>query len=321
MTPRARIFLLVALAAVVASGVVVVGVLATRTDVPSVDPRTGRPPLALDLGLRTDPEARALARAQELNDRAGRSKSAAEIFARYPSLEAKVGAAMADWPGGTVARLETLAAEYPRSALVALNLGLALYWSRRDAEAAQVWRSAAALEPDSFYAVRAGDFLHPRLAPGLPTFVPSFREPVRTSVLPPAQRLAALGRAARGGGAHAKLLYGAALQRLSRPRSAEKQFAAAARQAPNDPEARVAAAVGLFDKSNPSAAFSRLGPLVRVFPRAPTVRFHLGLMLLWLGELHRARDELRQARAEAPRSALGREADRYLSALRSVGTP
>jgi tetratricopeptide (TPR) repeat protein len=321
VTPGVRIFSLVALAAVVASGVVVVGVLATRTDVPSVKPRSGRPPLALDLGIRTDPEAHALARAQELYDKAGRPKSAAEIFDRYPSLEAKVGAAMADWPGGTVTELQTLSAEYPSSALVALNLGLALYWSRRDAEAVQAWRSAAALEPDSFYAVRAGDLLHPRFAPGLPTFVPSFREPTRTSTLPPARRLAALATAARAGGADAKLLYGVALQRLSRPRSAEKQFAAAAREDPNDPEARVAAAVGLFDKGNPSAAFSRLGPLVRVFPRAPTVRFHLGLMLLWLGEVDRARDELRQARAEAPRSALGREAFGYLSALHSVGTP
>ena len=135
--------------------------------------------LALDLGIRTDPEAHALARAQELYDKAGRPKSAAEIFDRYPSLEAKVGAAMADWPDGTVTELQTLSAEYPSSALVALNLGLALYWSRRDAEAVQAWRSAAALEPDSFYTVRAGDLLHPRFAPGLPTFVPSFRVNMR----------------------------------------------------------------------------------------------------------------------------------------------
>ncbi len=318
MSPRARIFSLVALAAVVASAVVVAGVLATRSDVPSVKPRQGRPPLALDLGLRSDPESVALARAQRLYR--SRPKDAAKIFARYSSPEAEVGAAMAGWPAGTVARLQTLAAQYPRSAAVALNLGLALYWSRRDAEAIEAWREAAALEPDSPYAVRAEDFLHPRYAPGLPAFVPSFQEPVRTRVLTPRRRLAALAAAARGGDAHAKLLYGVALQHLGRPRSAEQQFAAAARQAPSDPEARVAAAVGRFDKSNPAAAFGRLGPLVRVFPHAPTVRFHLGLLLLWLGQVDRARDELRQARAEDPKSPLGRTADSYLSALRSVGT-
>lgn len=318
MTPRARIFLLVALAAVVASGVVVVGVLATRSNVPSVKPRPGRPPLALDFGIRTDREARALAQAENLYR--SRPKDAAAIFARYSSLEAEVGTAMAGWPAGTVARLQTRAAQYPRSALVQLNLGLALYWSRRDAEAVAAWRDAAMLEPDSPYAVRAEDFLHPRFAPGLPAFVLSFQEPLRTRTLPPARRLAALAAAARTGGAHAELLYGVALQHLGRPRSAERQFAAAAREAPTDPEARVAAAVGRFDKSNPSAAFSRLGPLVRVFPHAPTVRFHLGLLLLWLGQVDQARSELRRARAENPNSPLGREADSYLSALRSVGT-
>ena len=111
-----------------------------------------------------------------------------------------------------------------------------------------------------------------------------------------------------------------ALQRLGRPHSAEAQFAAAARVAPNDPEARAAAAVGLFDKANPSRAFSRLGPLARTFPHAQTVRFHLGLMLLWMAQVSGARQELRQAQAENPGSPLGKEASAYLEALRTVGT-
>ena len=48
-----------------------------------------------------------------------------------------------------------------------------------------------------------------------------------------------------------------------RPR---RVYAAAARAAPKDPEARVAAAVGLFDKARPAQAFSRLGPLSRDVP-------------------------------------------------------
>ena len=111
-----------------------------------------------------------------------------------------------------------------------------------------------------------------------------------------------------------------ALQRLDRPRSAERQFAAAASEAPNDPEARAAKAVGLFDKDNPSLAFSRLGPLVRVFPHAQTVRFHLGLLLLWIADVDRARNELGQARAEGPRTPLGRVAFRYLQVLQEAGT-
>ncbi len=85
----------------------------------------------------------------------------------------------------------------------------------------------------------------------------------------PARQLAALRRAAARGDAHAKILYGTALQQLGRPLSAERQFAAAARLAPNDPEARVAAAVGLFDKDDPARAFGRLGPLVARLPARP----------------------------------------------------
>ena len=33
-----------------------------------------------------------------------------------------------------------------------------------------------------------------------------------------------------------------------------------------------------------SASFSRLGPLVKRFPKSQTVRFHLGLLLAWTGQ-------------------------------------
>ena len=312
-------FFLVALAAVVASGVIVIGVLATRSNVPTVKPRPGTPPLAFDFGLRTDTEARALERAETLYNNK-KQKEAAPIFARYHSLEAEIGSAFAAWPADTVRRLQTLAAEHPRSSLIALHLGFALYWSRRDPEAVTAWRAAAKLQPDTPYAVRAGDFLHPRMGPELPVFVPSFDAPARIRLLSPARQVAVLQQAARSDGADAKILYGVALQRLYHPVSAERQFAAAAREAPNDPEARVAEAVGLFSKDNPSLAFSRLGPLVRVFPHAQTVRFHLGLLLLWLREVPKAREELQKARAEGPGTPLGKQASAYLSALEQAGT-
>jgi predicted Zn-dependent protease len=319
MTPRARVFFLVALAAVVASGVVVIGVLATRSNVPTVKPRKGAPPLALDLGVRDNAEARALRQAQDLYDHRQRERAAA-IFKRYHSLEAEVGASLAAWPADTVRRLQTLAAEHPKSSLVALHLGSALYWSRHNQEAESAWRAAAKLQPDSLYAVAAGNFLRPRFAPWLPVFVPSFAAPSRITRLSPPRQVAALRQAARIGGAHAKILYGVALQRLYHPLSAEAEFAAAARESPNDPEARAAAAVGLFDKDDPSKAFSRLGPLVRVFPRAQTVRFHLGLLLLWMAEVPKAREELQKARAEGPDTPLGQQAAAYLQALGQVGT-
>jgi tetratricopeptide (TPR) repeat protein len=310
----------VTFAALTAAGVVVFGVVATRGHIPaSAKPRSGHPPLSLALGDRADREARELNRAQRLY--AGRHYSeAATIFGRYRSLEAQVGNALAAWPAGTIERLENLQAAHRRSALVGLHLGLAYYWDRRNDDALATWRAAASDQPDTPYAVRAGDFLHPQYAPGLPRFVPSFQPSLRIRALPGPQQVAALRADAGHGGAHAKILYGTALQQLGRPVSAEREFAAAARLAPDDPDARVAEAVGRFDKARPARAFGTLGPLTRVFPQAQTVRFHLGLLLLWSAQVKEARKQLLQAKNEAPNSLLGRQATQYLAALGRIGT-
>jgi len=320
VSSRGRVFAIVLLVAAVAAGVVVVGVLATRGHVPATaKPRSGHPSLTIYTGVRTDAEARALNRAQRLYA-AKQYSAAAKIFNRYDSVEAQVGSALAAWPSGTVDRLLELQADHPKSALVALHLGLALYWDRRDSDAVSAWQAAVRDQPDTPYAVRAGDFLHPQFAPGLPQFVPSFQPPLAIRVLPADRRLAALRRGATGGGTHAKLLYGVMLQQLGMPVSAEREFAAAAKLAPNDPDARVAAAVGRFDKANPAKAFGTLGPLTRVFPHAQTVRFHLGVLLLWSAQLEEARKQLTLARSEDRGSTLGRQAEQYLQALGGVGT-
>src|SRR5438132_361510 len=101
------------------------------------------------------------------------------------------------------------------------------------------------------------------------------------------------------------------------PFAAEPEFRAAVQAAPNDPEALTAAAVGLYDKDRPAAAFSRLGPLARRFPQAQTVRFHLGLLLIYFGDMPRARRELALARAQGPRTLLGNKAETLLKAGRN----
>jgi tetratricopeptide (TPR) repeat protein len=318
MSPRTRVALLVAVFAAAAAGVTVAAtVLIWGGDshaARQVGLRPGAPPFLLDeLGLRNDPEAQRLRRADRLYGRGDRT-AAGRLLAGDQSLAARIGAALARWPRETITELDALAHAHPRSAFVRLHLGLALAWARRDAEARQAWRAADRVGPDSPSAVRAESLLHPEFAPGRPVFVPTFG-PASTLHGSPQEELAQLARAARRPDWRGKILYGVALQRLERPVSAERQFVAAAALAPNEPEARVAAAVGLFDKERPSLAFSRLGPLSRTFPRAQTVRFHLGLLLLWIGQVQTAKKELRLARAEGPKTLLGSQAAALLSRL------
>ena len=318
MSPRTRVALLVAvLAAAAAGGTVAATVLIWGGDshaARQVGVRPGAPPLLLDeLGVRTDPEAQRLRRAERLYGRGDRA-AAGRVLAGDTSLGARVGAALARWPRGTITELDGLAHAHPRSAFVRLHLGLALAWERRDSEAQQAWRAAERVGPDSPSAVRAESLLHPEFAPGRPVFVPTFG-PASTLRGSPQEELAQLARGARRQDWRGKILYGVALQRLERPVSAERQFAAAAALAPGEPEARVAAAVGLFDKERPSLAFSRLGPLSRTFPRAQTVRFHLGLLLLWIGQVQTAKKELRLTRAEGPKTLLGSQAEALLARL------
>jgi tetratricopeptide (TPR) repeat protein len=264
VTPRLRVSLLVAAAAIAAAATAVGVTLATRSDVSHR--RSTPPPFA------ADPTAPA-------------------------PIASDVRAALQAWPSGTVRRLRILAAQHPDSALVRLELGLALAFSGARADARTAWRAAKRVQPDSPSAVRADDLLHPGTPPGKPPFVPSFTRPT-TRV----QQV---------------LAEGIGFQQALRPVSAERTFEDAAAIAPNDPEAQVAAAVGLYDKDHPERAFGRLGPLVRRFPHAQTVRFHLGLLLIYLGQVPQARRELRFAIAEGPRTLLANRARVLLKASRN----
>ncbi|HET7856793.1 MAG TPA: tetratricopeptide repeat protein [Gaiellaceae bacterium] len=325
MGARGRVLaIVIAVAALAASATVALAVLTSEDARHGPGPREGVPPLALDLGVRTDPEAVALRRGERLYA-AERRHEAERIFGRYDSPEARVGAALSEWPDSSLDRLERLGADHPRDAFVQLHLGLARLWAGEDSGALTAWRAAARVQPDSPSAIRADDLLHPNFPRGRPFFVPSFSPPPRVARLSPPRQLAFLQARARGGGVREKLLYGLALQRLGRPVSARREYDAAVRLAPGDPDARVAAAVVRFDKARPSDAFSRLGPLTRRFPRAQTVRFHLGLLLLWLarvqpGAVEEGKSQLRRARALAPGSRLGREATTLLDSLESNGT-
>ncbi len=318
VSPRARVSSIVVLVAAAAALVTVLATHLTGTDAtptaPAATPRAGAPPLVLDFGVRTDAEAQALRRAAGLYA-AKRRAAAGRIFDRHTSVEARIGSAMSRWPGG-FADLERLAGRFPASGAAQLNLGLGRFWQGELETARDAWRGARAAEPDSMYAVRAGDLLYPEYpVPGLPTYVPGFPSPPELDRLAPPAQLRFLERRAATGGAREKILFGVALQRLGRQRSAEREFGAAARLAPQDPEALTARAVGRFDKARPARAFSQLGPLGSRFPRAATVRFHLGLMLVWMGQVEDARRQFRLAQAAEPGSVHAKQAAAFLARL------
>jgi tetratricopeptide (TPR) repeat protein len=277
-------------------------------------PRPGRPPLSLALGFRSDAEARDLREGAAAYQR-GQLGRAAALFAGSDSIEAKIGAAFAAWPDGTLDRLEQLAKLYPELAVVQLHLGLARLWANQGDPVA-AWRAVLEAEPDTPYAIVAGNLLHPNLPRGLPAFIPSFQAPAEITKLPPARQLEALSLAAERGGVREQLLYGVGLQRVGRPVSALRVFEEAARAHPDNVEARVADAVGRFDKDAPEQAFRRLGPLSARYPKSASVRFHLGVLLLWTGRLEGAERQFRLAAKAEPGSPLAREADRYLETIR-----
>jgi len=269
VSPRARVYAIVAVCAVAGAGAVVGITAATHSSPPQPPgPRGGTPPFASD----------------------GTAPA---------SLVKEVRAALRLWPRGTIPRLRALAEAEPRSGFVRVNLGLALLWVRQDAAAAEQWRAAARVDPDTPSAIRAGDLLHPNSPPGLPFFVPSGKFDPRS---------------------RAELLRGIGFQRAGRPVSAERAFAAAARRAPDDAQTLVASAVSRFRKDHPERAFSRLGPLAARFPHNQAVRFHLGLLSIWIGDFREARRQLELARVAAPETRLGREAKTLLASLVRVGT-
>jgi tetratricopeptide (TPR) repeat protein len=280
---------IVAVAAAVAAGAVVgVTLLQTRGETSGTTVRKGFPPLDL-------PASRALTLYN-----AGKHAQAEALFARSHALPDEIGAAFARWPHGTLDDMHRIVAANPESGLAELHLGLAEYWSGRDADAESAFTRAAKVEPDSPAAIAALDFLHPNVAPGLPPIV------YDTAGVPAAARR--------------KLVTGVQLWSLERPVSARRAFAAALALAPDDPVVRTAAAVATFSPAKPLAPFPKLGPLTAAFPKAAVVRFHLGELLLWTRQVKKGEAQLRLAVSTQPGSVYAQAAEKILGLLGKDGT-
>lgn len=319
MSPRLRTTLLVAFGALLA----VVAVVATALLQGEEASRVESPPLELSILPSNDPELERLRQAERALEQGRRDRALAEFEAaleRNPeSVEAAVGRAVASGPKGTVEALEQLSLRHPGSAVVRLHLGLTLTESG-DAEGARAqWRLALARDPDTPAALSAESLLHPEQPPGRPIFVLDEDVPAELRSLPARERLQALGRRAqKEKRPQLWLLYGVLLQHAGRAVSALRAYERAHDLAPADVAVRVAVAVGSYDKDRPAEAFGQIGPLVRPYPRAGVVRFHLGLLLLWLGDLGRARSELKLALRFEPASIYGQQAGFLLERLQGV---
>jgi predicted Zn-dependent protease len=220
----------------------------------------------------------------------------AAVFYTPSKNTATVRNALSKGPKRAARALEALADEHPKDPVVQFNYATALYCGGFDAEALQAYRKAKRAGRDTRYEVTADVILHPQFFSegGYPPFVYS--------------------------GGDALLVQGQIAQRNYHQHTAERLWARAAKLHPNDADAQVAAAVGRFDMDNLSASFSRLGPLVKRFPKSQTVRFHLGLLLVWTGQAKQAIKELRLAHQLDPGTAMGQQAAKLVAGVAKTGT-
>ena len=206
--------------------------------------------------------------ARPISTTPARCDQAAPLFGRYRSLEAEVGSALAAWPHG-FGGSPRWRATHPRSSLVQLALrarrstGAA---TRRRAKTA--WRAARRAQPDTPYALRAEDLLHPNFPRGLPTLRPE---------LPPAAGASRGSRRRSSSTTCARTRPTCAGKLLLRRRAPAARPAAlgAARvrggagSRPTTRSRRSRAPSAASTRPIPSRTFSRLGPLAKRYPAEP----------------------------------------------------
>ncbi len=316
---------LVAAAALVAVGVVVAAALLQKDD-PALGETVAFVPEAPALELavldRDDELARGLRQAErqyEEDDALGARTSFQQILAKNPdSIEAQIGDAVTAWPEETEEKLQAIVDAYPDSAVARLNLGLALLAKGEPNAAREQWAEAEQREPDTPAALSAEDLLNPHSPPGRPQFVVE-DVPAEIAKLPLEERLAKVEKNAETRGTvHDWILYGSALETMGHRESARRAYASAVEADPESLEAQVASAVSTFDKDDPSPAFAKLGPLATANPNSSLIRFHLGLMLLWLPSLDEARKQLERAQVSDQEGFYGKQAGRVLARLAQI---
>ena len=211
---------------------------------------------------------------------------------------APVRSAFRSWSGSSVSKLEQLARNNPKDPVVAFNYGIALLCRGYLADATTALERAKAAGRDTYYEMRADELLHPQFfqpSDGLyPVFQPQGTDPL--------------------------LIRGALAQRQGHQHTAERLYARAAKLHPGEVEAKVAAAVGLFDEDHLNRSFSRLGPLSARYPDSQSAHFHLGLLAVWTGQARSAETQFAAAVRLGPHTALGKQASALVGKLVPGGT-
>ena len=208
---------------------------------------------------------------------------------------AAIRQAFVQWPKGSLDTLVRLGQDYPKSPIVQLYLGPGLLLRRLRPRSRDGTRPGDEERDrhDTPWEVAAENVLHPQFFTDNPVFTP------------------ATERAAVGG---------PQLQAQGHQHSAERLYLEAARRAPNDDQAKVAAAVGRFDKDDITPSFSHLGPLTQRFPKSQVVRYYLGLLLAWTAQGRGAVAQFQRVVSLGPSTALGRSAQAFIDRVRASGT-
>jgi Flp pilus assembly protein TadD len=211
---------------------------------------------------------------------------------------AAVRRAFSSWSAASVPALERLARDNPKDPVVAFNYGIALLCRGYLADASTALARAKSAGRDTYYEMRADELLHPQFfqpTDGLyPVFQPQGKDPL--------------------------LVRGALAQRQGHQHTAEQLYARAAKLHPDEVEAKVAVAVGLFDEDHLNRSFSRLGPLTTRYPDSQSAHFHLGLLAVWTGQAKAAETQFAAAERLGPRTALGKQASALVGKLVPDGT-
>ncbi len=139
MSPRLRVLVIVAGAALAAAAAVLGITLATRQTPSQPHARSGKPPLGATL----------------------------------PTPAAgKIRAAFGHWPHGSLTEMEQLAGEYPNDYVVQFYYGIALIWAGYDSDAVVALTAAKKAGYNTQFEIEADTFLHPQYFPDDPVFVP-----------------------------------------------------------------------------------------------------------------------------------------------------